>query len=108
MIIGNVLDVAVDVRFGSATFGKHFAVELTGENHKQIWIPPGFAHGFSVQSDEAIFSYKCTNFYSKSAERSIFYKDPDLDINWKVSDEKISEKDLIAKKFTEIEKDFLF
>jgi len=108
VITGNVLDVAVDIRFGSPTFGKHFAVELTGENHKQIWIPPGFAHGFSVLSDEAIFSYKCTNVYSKHDERSVLYKDPDINIDWKVSDEKISEKDLLAKRFNEIEKDFLF
>ncbi|MEO6694177.1 MAG: dTDP-4-dehydrorhamnose 3,5-epimerase, partial [Ignavibacteria bacterium] len=68
VIAGSVIDVAVDVRFGSPTFGKHFTVELTGENHKQIWIPPGFAHGFSVLSDEAIFSYKCTAPYSKKDE----------------------------------------
>ncbi|MEO8666041.1 MAG: dTDP-4-dehydrorhamnose 3,5-epimerase [Ignavibacteria bacterium] len=107
-VTGNVLDVAVDIRFGSPTFGKHFAVELSGENHKQIWIPPGFAHGFSVLSDEAIFSYKCTAFYSKSDERAILYNDEDLMIDWKVEKPNVSEKDLTAKKFRDIDKDFIF
>src|SRR6187401_1762847 len=68
VVTGNVLDVAVDIRFGSPTFGKYISVELTGDNHKQIWIPPGFAHGFSVLADDTIFSYKCTAFYSKIDE----------------------------------------
>jgi dTDP-4-dehydrorhamnose 3,5-epimerase len=106
VITGSVLDVAVDIRWGSSTYGKHFAVELTGENHKQIWIPPGFAHGFSVLSDEAIFSYKCTAFYSKQDERSILFSDEDLNIDWKVKEFKISEKDLLAVRFKDIEKDF--
>ncbi len=108
VITGNVLDVAVDIRFGSPTFGKHFSVELSGENHKQIWIPPGFAHGFSVLSDEAIFSYKCTARYDKPGERGIMYNDPALAIDWKVSSPIVSEKDLKAKKFSDIEKDFYF
>ena len=108
VISGNVLDVAVDIRFGSPTFGKYVSVELSGDNHIQIWIPPGFAHGFSVLSVEAIFSYKCTAIYSKKDERSILYNDKDLNINWKVDNPKVSEKDLIAKKFKEIEKDFIF
>jgi len=106
VISGAVLDVAVDIRFGSKTFGKYIAAELTGENHKQIWIPPGFAHGFSVLSDEAIFSYKCTAFYSKKDERAILYNDIDLNIDWKVETPIVSEKDLLAKKFSEIERDF--
>jgi dTDP-4-dehydrorhamnose 3,5-epimerase len=108
VITGAVLDVAVDIRFGSPTFGKHFAVELSGENHKQIWIPPGFALGFSVLSEEAIFSYKCTAKYDKPSERGILYNDPILGIDWNVESPIVSEKDLKAKKFDEIEEDFFF
>jgi len=98
----------VDIRFGSPTFGKYVGVELSGENHKQLWIPPGFAHGFSVLSDEVIFMYKCTNYYSKKDERAILYNDIDLGINWKVEIPIVSQKDLLAKKFKEIEKDFIY
>jgi dTDP-4-dehydrorhamnose 3,5-epimerase len=108
VIQGRVYDVAVDIRFGSPTFGKYVGVELSGENHKQLWIPPGFAHGFSVLSDEAIFMYKCTNYYSKKDERAILYNDIDLGINWKVEIPIVSQKDLLAKKFKEIEKDFIY
>ncbi len=108
VLSGRAIDVAVDIRFGSPTFGKHFSVELSGENHKQIWIPPGFAHGFSVLSDEAIFSYKCTAGYSKSSERSIIYNDPLLNIDWMVDNPLVSEKDLNAIMFSDIENDFFF
>ena len=108
VITGAVIDVALDVRFGSPTFGKYFSVELSGENHKQIWIPPGFAHGFSVLSDEAIFSYKCTAKYDKSSERSILYNDPALGIEWMVETPIVSDKDLKAKRFAEIEREFFF
>lgn len=108
VLTGRVLDVAVDIRFGSPTFGKYVEVELTGDNHKQIWIPPGFAHGFSVLSDEAIFSYKCTAYYSKKDERSIIYNDADVGIDWKVVNPNVSEKDLSAGKFRDIGKDFVF
>lgn len=108
VIIGKVLDVAVDIRFGSPTFGQHVSIELLGENHKQFWLPPGFAHGFSVLSDEVVFMYKCTNYYSKKDERSILYNDPDIGINWNVEIPIVSEKDLKAIKFKEIEKDFFF
>ncbi len=108
VISGKVIDAAVDIRFGSATFGKHFATELSEENHKQLWIPPGFAHGFSVLSDEAIFSYKCTAYYSKEEERSILFNDPDLNIDWKIESPVVSEKDLAAKLFKDIDKDFIF
>ena len=107
-ITGTVLDVAVDIRFGSPTFGRHFSVELSGDNHRQIWIPPGFAHGFSVLSDEAIFSYKCTARYDKQSERGIIYNDVSLGIDWKVDDPIVSEKDLNAKSFENIEKEFFF
>ena len=92
---GAVLDVAVDIRKGSPTFGKHVAVELTAENHRQLFIPRGFAHGFAVLSDEAVFQYKCDNFYAPQSEGAIAWNDPDLGIDWKVPADKIvlSEKD---------------
>jgi len=108
VILGKVLDVAVDIRFGSPTFGKHYAHVLNTEKKMQIWIPAGLAHGFSVLSDEAIFSYKCTNFYSKDHERAILYNDPELNIDWQVEIPVISEKDLKAKKISEIDKDFIY
>ena len=74
----------------------------------QLWIPPGFAHGFSVLSDEAIFSYKCTAYYSKEDERSILFNDSDLNIDWKIESPVVSEKDLAAKLFKDIDKDFVF
>lgn len=99
VIYGRVLDVAVDVRPGSQTFGKYFSIELSEENHIQLWIPKGFAHGFSVLSDEAIFSYKCTEYYDKESERSILFNDPDLAIDWKVEKPIVSDKDLKADTF---------
>lgn len=108
VIYGKVLDVAVDIRFGSPTFGKYFSSELSEENHTQLWIPPGFAHGFSVLSEEAIFSYKCTELYSKEHERAILFNDPSLNINWKVDDPIISEKDLKAALLKDIQKDFIY
>ena len=108
VIYGKVLDVAVDIRFDSPTFGKHEMVELSGENHRQIWIPPGFAHGFSVLSETAIFHYKCTNYYSKKDERSILFNDTDLNIDWRVKSTEVSEKDLRGVAFKNIEKDFIY
>ncbi|MBT8386167.1 MAG: dTDP-4-dehydrorhamnose 3,5-epimerase [Ignavibacteria bacterium] len=108
VISGKVLDVAVDIRFGSPTFGKHYVHMLNTEKKMQIWIPPGLAHGFSVLSDEALFSYKCTNYYSKEHERSILYNDPDLNIDWQVENPVVSAKDLKAKKIKEIDKDFIY
>ncbi|OGU64355.1 MAG: dTDP-4-dehydrorhamnose 3,5-epimerase [Stygiobacter sp. RIFOXYC12_FULL_38_8] len=108
VIVGKVLDIAVDIRFGSPTFGKYYSLELNEEKKNQLWIPPGFAHGFSVLSDDAIFSYKCTNIYNKQAERSILYNDEMLKIDWKVEMPIVSPKDLLAKKFSEIEKDFIY
>jgi dTDP-4-dehydrorhamnose 3,5-epimerase len=108
VIYGKVLDVAVDIRFGSPTFGKYFSSELSEENHIQLWIPPGFAHGFSVLSDEAIFSYKCTALYSKEHERAILFNDPALNINWKIENPIVSEKDLKAQLLKDIHKDFIY
>ncbi len=95
VIEGRVLDVAVDIRRGSPTFGQHVAVELTGENHRQFFIPRGFAHGFSVLSDEAIFQYKCDNYYAPQSEGAIAWNDPDLAIDWRIPADKVllSEKD---------------
>lgn len=95
VVRGAVLDVAVDIRRGSPTFGKHVAVELTEENHRQFFIPRGFAHGFVVLSDEAVFQYKCDSFYAPQHEGAIAWDDPDLAIDWKVPTEKLilSEKD---------------
>jgi dTDP-4-dehydrorhamnose 3,5-epimerase len=101
VLYGKVLDVAVDVRSGSKTFGKYFSIELSEENHLQLWIPKGFAHGFSVLSDEAIFFYKCTEYYDKASERSIIFNDPKLAIDWRVDRPIISEKDLKAVTFTQ-------
>ena len=96
VIVGAVLDVAVDIRRCSPTFGQHIAVELSGENKRQVYIPRGFAHGFVVLSDEAIFAYKCDNDYMPSAERGIRADDPALGIDWRVDREKwvMSPKDL--------------
>lgn len=108
VILGEVLDVAVDIRFNSPTFGKHVSVILSEANKKQFWLPPGFAHGFSVLSDEAIFSYKCTQVYDKESERGILYSDPDLAIDWKIDDPIVSVKDQNACRFKEIERDFVY
>ena len=82
VVQGRVLDVAVDIRRGSPTFGKHVAVELTAENHRQLFVPRGFAHGFSVLSDEAVFQYKCDNFYAPQSEGAIAWNDPDIAVAW--------------------------
>jgi dTDP-4-dehydrorhamnose 3,5-epimerase len=93
VLSGTVLDIAVDVRKNSPTYGKYVAVELSGENKQQIWIPAGFAHGFSVLSETALFHYKCTNYYNKASERCLLYNDPLLHIDWKVQNPIVSEKD---------------
>lgn len=95
VVKGAVLDVAVDIRPGSPTFGMHFAVELTGENHLQFFLPRGMAHGFSVLSEEAVFQYKCDNFYCRESEGAIAWDDPDLGIDWRIPKGKVilSEKD---------------
>lgn len=95
VIKGAVLDVAVDIRKGSPTFGQHVAVELTEENHLQFFIPRGFAHGFSVLSDEVVFQYKCDNFYAPQNEGALAWDDPDLGIDWRIPTDKVilSEKD---------------
>jgi len=108
VLAGRVLDVAVDIRFGSPTFGKYFAVELSEENHLQFWLPPGFAHGFSVLSDAAMFQYKCTAPYSRADERSIRYDDPAIGIEWNVDDPIVSPRDKNAPLFIDIDQDFTY
>ena len=94
---GCVLDVAVDLREGSKTFGKHVAVELSADNFRQLLIPRGFAHGFSVLSEEAVFAYKCDNVYNKASEVGVNFADPFLGIDWKIPSDKaiLSEKDKV-------------
>ena len=100
--------MAVDLRKGSPTFGKHVAVELTEENHRQLFVPRGFAHGFAVLSEEAVFQYKCDNFYNKESEGAIAWDDPELAIDWRIPADKalLSEKDKLNKGIKEA--DFLF
>jgi dTDP-4-dehydrorhamnose 3,5-epimerase len=104
VIYGKVLDVVVDIRKNSPTFGKHISIELSQENNLQLLIPRGFLHGFSVLSETAIFSYKCDNFYNKSAECGVRYDDPSIDIDWKIPKNKIqvSEKDILMGGLQEI------
>jgi len=101
---GEVLDVAVDIRPGSPTFGKHISVKLSAENRLQLYVPRGFLHGFSVLSETAEFFYKCDNFYEKSAEIGIMYNDKDLGIDWMIPENEasISEKDLILNAFSSL------
>jgi dTDP-4-dehydrorhamnose 3,5-epimerase len=96
VISGTVLDIAVDIRKGSPTFGQHVAIEISGENKRQVFIPRGFAHGFIVLSNQVIFNYKCDNYYMPSSERGIAFNDPTLNINWPIDikDCILSEKDL--------------
>ncbi|MBQ7787350.1 MAG: dTDP-4-dehydrorhamnose 3,5-epimerase [Alistipes sp.] len=89
VVKGRVLDVAVDIRKGSPTFGKYVAVELTEDNHRQLFVPRGFAHGFSVLSEEAIFQYKCDNLYAPQSEGAIAWNDPDIDIDWQLPAEDV-------------------
>ena len=95
VIVGTVLDVIVDIRRGSPTFGKHIGVELSGENKRQLFVPRGFAHGFVVLSDDVLFAYKCDNSYMPSHERGIAFNDPALGIDWRVPADRLllSEKD---------------
>ncbi len=89
VVKGRVLDVAVDIRKGSPTFGKYVAVELTEDNHRQLFVPRGFAHGFSVLSEEAIFQYKCDNLYAPHAEGAIAWNDPEIGIDWQLPAEDV-------------------
>jgi dTDP-4-dehydrorhamnose 3,5-epimerase len=100
---GRVLDIAVDIRRGSPTFGEHFAVELSEENHLQFFIPKGFAHGFSVLSETAVFQYKCDEFYHPEADAGVLLTDPALGIDWKIEPEQmiLSDKDKLRRPLRE-------
>jgi dTDP-4-dehydrorhamnose 3,5-epimerase len=99
VIQGSVLDVVVDIRKESPTYGQHFSIVLTGELKNQLWIPPGFAHGFVSLEDDTLFSYKCTNVYAPSFEQTILWNDPILNIDWKIENPIISEKDKVGLPF---------
>ena len=101
-INGQVLDVVVDLRVDSETFGQHYSVILDSEKRNQLWIPPGFAHGFSVLSESADFFYKCTNFYAPEDEAGIMWNDPELGIDWKIKSPKVSEKDMKLPSLREV------
>lgn len=113
VVTGSVLDIAVDIRHNSKTFGQWVGVELTSTNKKQFWIPAGFAHGFVSLEDDTIFSYKCTNIYSKESECAIMWNDTQLNIDWKLEENNIkkpviSDKDKANTLFCNINKDFIY
>jgi len=108
VIVGEVFDVAVDIRFGSPTYGKWVGMHLSAKNKQQVFIPKGFAHGFCVLSEVAEFEYKCSEFYSSQDERGILWNDPDLNIAWPIDDPILSEKDKSNPSFKSIAKDFRY
>jgi dTDP-4-dehydrorhamnose 3,5-epimerase len=107
VIQGTVYDVAVDIRVGSPAFGKWVGVELSGDNHCQLFIPEGFAHGFVVLSESAVFSYKCSNYYSPEAEGGIIFSDPGINIDWPQGDFVLSAKDTIYPCLSDIDPQLL-
>ncbi len=110
VIQGKVLDVAVDIRKNSATYGHHFTIELSGDNHKQLWMPPGFLHGFLTLKDDTIFTYKVTNYYDKNSEIGVLWNDATLNIDWAAyldpNDFKLSDKDVVLGDFNSLESPF--
>lgn len=106
VIKGAVLDVALDIRRLSSTYGQHVAVELSNENNRQLFIPPGFAHGFIALEENTIFAYKCTNYYAPDYEGTIRWNDPELQINWGSETCLVSEKDNIGSDFSKFVSDF--
>lgn len=107
VIKGAVMDVAVDIRKNSATYGQSFKLELNEQNKTMLWIPPGFAHGFVTLEDDTIFSYKCTNLYNKASEGCILWNDPDLNIDWNTENPNLSEKDKVSPLFKDFVSSFL-
>jgi dTDP-4-dehydrorhamnose 3,5-epimerase len=99
VIKGSVIDVAVDIRKNSPTYGKHISVKLSEENQRMLWIPPGFAHGFVALENQTIFTYKCTDYYHPACERTLQWNDKDLNINWTINQPIISEKDQKSESF---------
>lgn len=108
VIKGKVWDVAVDVRKNSPTYGQHFGIELSGENHTQFWIPPGFVHGFVTLEDDTIFTYKCTNYYDKASELGVVWNDPTLNLPWPTEglEVKLSPKDMVHPKLADFNSPF--
>ncbi len=106
VIFGSILDVAIDIRKDSETYGKHFKHVLSAENRKQLYIPAGFAHGFLSLENNTILNYKCSDFYHKKSEASLLWNDEDLDINWGITDPILAEKDKLAEKFSTFENPF--
>lgn len=107
VLAGEVFDVAVDVRVGSPTYGQWLGTILSSTNKRQVYIPPGFAHGFCVLSDEALFAYKCTEFYRRESELGIIYCDPDIGIDWPVAQPVLSGKDAEFPRLAEVDPDRL-
>lgn len=107
VLAGEVFDVAVDIRVGSPTFGQWESVVLSSENRRQFYVPPGFAHGFCVTSETALFAYKCTDLYNPAAEGSVLWNDPDLAIPWPVSDPELSAKDEVGVRLKDFPRDRL-
>jgi dTDP-4-dehydrorhamnose 3,5-epimerase len=108
VIHGSVLDVAVDIRIGSPTYGQHHGVILSGENKKMFWVPEGFAHGFATLEDNTVFCYKCTNYYHKESEGSVLWNDPELNIDWNVDNPKLSDKDEAGELLKDFKSPFTF
>lgn len=110
VIQGRVMDVAVDIRKSSPTFGQHFALELSGENHLQLWVPPGFLHGFITLEDDTIFTYKVSNYYDKNSEIGVIWNDTDLNIEWgkEVPEDEflLSDKDQVLPSFKDFNSPF--
>jgi dTDP-4-dehydrorhamnose 3,5-epimerase len=104
---GEVFDVAVDIRVGSPTFGRWFGALLSADNHLQLFVPEGFAHGFCVTSETALFSYKCTDFYSPSTEHSLLWDDPDIGIDWPLRDPSLSGKDRAGRRLKDFSPEIL-
>ena len=100
---GSVFDVAVDIRHGSPTFGHWVGYELSADNHRQLYLPPGFAHGFCVTSDSALFAYKCTDYYHPESETSLLWNDPQIGIEWPLDNPELSDRDAAAQPLAEID-----
>ena len=103
---GSVLDVVVDLRKTQPTFGQHFKTILSADNKKQLYVPEGFAHGFKVLEDQTIFTYKCSNYYSKDHDRALLWSDPEFGIDWEIADPILSDKDRNAMRFKDFETPF--
>jgi dTDP-4-dehydrorhamnose 3,5-epimerase len=103
---GSVLDVVLDLRKESSTFGQHTSVLLSAENNRQLWVPAGFAHGFATLEDQTIFQYKCTNYYNPASEKSVLWSDEQLNIDWKVKNAIVSAKDQQGEKWKEFNSPF--